>query len=221
MIEVHSTEHIGVIGGGFAGLTAALRLAQAGHQVTLWEKGRLGGQAATFEVAGTRLEIFYHHLFQSDTRDRRPCAGNRRRRQADVAAVQCWLLRGWPDLSAQRRPGSAAAWAASHSSTGSGSGSSLPTCNGSGLEEVRNRHRARVADARARQAGLRPDTRGATAGQVRIVITTRCRWSGSGARSGCARRPADPRSTRKSSATSTAASRSWSMRWSRPARTLA
>ncbi len=58
---------VGVIGGGFAGLTAALRLAQAGHQVTLWEKGRFGGQAATFEVAGSRLEIFYHHLFQSDT----------------------------------------------------------------------------------------------------------------------------------------------------------
>ena len=58
---------IGVIGGGFAGLTAALRLAQAGHRVTLWEKGRFGGQAATFEVAGSRLEIFYHHLFQSDT----------------------------------------------------------------------------------------------------------------------------------------------------------
>jgi protoporphyrinogen oxidase len=58
---------IGVVGGGFAGLTAALRLAQSGHQVVLWEKGRLGGQAATFEVAGTRLEVFYHHLFQSDT----------------------------------------------------------------------------------------------------------------------------------------------------------
>lgn len=62
-----SAKSIGVIGGGFAGLTAALRLAQAGHNVTLWEKGRLGGQAATFEVANTRLEIFYHHLFQSDT----------------------------------------------------------------------------------------------------------------------------------------------------------
>lgn len=63
---VSSQRSIGVIGGGFAGLTAALRLAQAGHAVTLWEKGRFGGQAATFEVAGTRLEIFYHHLFQSD-----------------------------------------------------------------------------------------------------------------------------------------------------------
>lgn len=63
---VSSQRSIGVIGGGFAGLTAALRLAQAGYQVTLWEKGRFGGQAATFEVANTRLEIFYHHLFQSD-----------------------------------------------------------------------------------------------------------------------------------------------------------
>ena len=57
---------IGVIGGGIAGLTAAYRLAQAGYQVTVWERGRFGGQAATFPVAGTRLEIFYHHLFQSD-----------------------------------------------------------------------------------------------------------------------------------------------------------
>lgn len=65
--DSQSKTTIGVVGGGFAGLTAALRLAQAGHQVVLWEKGRLGGQAATFEVAGTRLEVFYHHLFQSDT----------------------------------------------------------------------------------------------------------------------------------------------------------
>ncbi len=57
---------IGVIGGGITGLTAALRLAQAGHAVTVWERGHFGGQAATFPVAGTHLEIFYHHLFQSD-----------------------------------------------------------------------------------------------------------------------------------------------------------
>ncbi|MCC6945850.1 MAG: FAD-dependent oxidoreductase, partial [Thermomicrobiales bacterium] len=30
--------HTGVIGGGVAGLTAAYRLAQAGEQVTLWER---------------------------------------------------------------------------------------------------------------------------------------------------------------------------------------
>lgn len=60
-------QRIGVIGGGFAGLTAALRLAQGGHDVTLWDKGRFGGQAATIPYGETRIEIFYHHLFQSDT----------------------------------------------------------------------------------------------------------------------------------------------------------
>ncbi|HEU0115578.1 MAG TPA: NAD(P)/FAD-dependent oxidoreductase, partial [Thermomicrobiales bacterium] len=61
-------QRIGVIGGGMAGLTAALRLAQAGHRVTLWERGkRLGGQAVAFEVDDdVFLEHFYHHLFQSD-----------------------------------------------------------------------------------------------------------------------------------------------------------
>jgi protoporphyrinogen oxidase len=61
------SKHIAVIGGGITGLTAALRLAQRGHRVTLWERGeRLGGQANAFPVAGTALERFYHHLFQSD-----------------------------------------------------------------------------------------------------------------------------------------------------------
>lgn len=58
---------IGVIGGGFAGLTAAYRLANMGHQVTLWERNQYGGQAGTFPIGDTELEIFYHHLFQSDT----------------------------------------------------------------------------------------------------------------------------------------------------------
>jgi protoporphyrinogen oxidase len=58
---------IGIVGGGIAGLTAAYRLAQAGQQVTLWERNsRLGGQAAAFPVSGGELEYFYHHLFQSD-----------------------------------------------------------------------------------------------------------------------------------------------------------
>ena len=60
-------KHIGVIGGGMAGLTAALRFAQAGQRVTLWERSdHLGGQAVAFPAAGGHLEHFYHHLFQSD-----------------------------------------------------------------------------------------------------------------------------------------------------------
>jgi len=62
-----SDSRIAIIGGGITGLTAALRLAQQGYTVTLWERGeRLGGQANAFPVAGTAIERFYHHLFQSD-----------------------------------------------------------------------------------------------------------------------------------------------------------
>ena len=64
---VSTSRRIGVIGGGFAGLTAAYRLARAGHDVTLWERNQYGGQAGTFPVGDTELEIFYHHLFKSDT----------------------------------------------------------------------------------------------------------------------------------------------------------
>ncbi len=61
--------HVGVIGGGALGLTAAMRLARKGAQVTLIEKeGELGGLAAGFRVGegGTYLEKAYHHLFRSD-----------------------------------------------------------------------------------------------------------------------------------------------------------
>ncbi|MBU0493953.1 MAG: NAD(P)/FAD-dependent oxidoreductase [Chloroflexi bacterium] len=65
--------NIGIVGGGIAGLTAAYRLGhaqrpgEAGHTVTVYEAGpEIGGQARTFPIAGTRLEIFYHHLFAGD-----------------------------------------------------------------------------------------------------------------------------------------------------------
>ncbi|HLB11565.1 MAG TPA: NAD(P)/FAD-dependent oxidoreductase [Dehalococcoidia bacterium] len=58
---------IAIIGGGIAGLTAALRLAQAGRRVSVFEKWpEVGGQAGTFPLGGTRLERFYHHVFRSD-----------------------------------------------------------------------------------------------------------------------------------------------------------
>ena len=58
---------IGIVGGGAAGVMAAYRLCQAGHQAVVFEaEPELGGQAGTFPVAGTRLERFYHHFFHSD-----------------------------------------------------------------------------------------------------------------------------------------------------------
>lgn len=66
----------GILGGGVLGLTAALRLLDRGHQVTVYEReGEPGGLAAGFPIAassgptqdnGVWLEKFYHHLFQSD-----------------------------------------------------------------------------------------------------------------------------------------------------------
>ncbi|HZU76422.1 MAG TPA: NAD(P)/FAD-dependent oxidoreductase, partial [Dehalococcoidia bacterium] len=65
--EAERPLRVGIIGGGILGLTAAYRLAKAGHDVILWERAeRLGGQAAAFPVVNTALEYFYHHLFTSD-----------------------------------------------------------------------------------------------------------------------------------------------------------
>jgi protoporphyrinogen oxidase len=59
---------IGILGGGYAGLTAAYELQKQGHAVTVLEKyGTWGGQAATLPLLGTHIEHFYHHLFGSDT----------------------------------------------------------------------------------------------------------------------------------------------------------
>jgi protoporphyrinogen oxidase len=58
---------IGVVGGGVAGLTAAHELGKRGHHVALFEREPyLGGQASTFEIEGTRLERYYHHIFTGD-----------------------------------------------------------------------------------------------------------------------------------------------------------
>jgi protoporphyrinogen oxidase len=63
-----SATRIGIIGGGYAGLTAAYELQKQGHAVTVLEKyGTWGGQAATLPLLGTRIEYFYHHLFGSDS----------------------------------------------------------------------------------------------------------------------------------------------------------
>ncbi len=63
-----TSPRIGIIGGGYAGLTAAYELQKRGYAVTVLEKyGTWGGQAATVPLLGTRVEYFYHHLFGSDT----------------------------------------------------------------------------------------------------------------------------------------------------------
>jgi protoporphyrinogen oxidase len=58
---------IHVVGGGIAGLAAAYRLQQRGHDVHVFEASdQLGGLAATYETGGDRIEQFYHHLSKSE-----------------------------------------------------------------------------------------------------------------------------------------------------------
>ena len=58
---------VAIIGAGATGLTAALKLAQSGHNVTVFEKSlELGGHASTFEINNTPIEKGYHHWFTSD-----------------------------------------------------------------------------------------------------------------------------------------------------------
>ncbi len=60
---------IGIIGGGFAGLTAAHELLKAGQQVTVFEAAsQVGGLASGFKAEGWdwSLERFYHHIFTTD-----------------------------------------------------------------------------------------------------------------------------------------------------------
>src|SRR3954454_3817878 len=59
---------VAVIGAGVTGLVAALRLAQGGDEVVVYERWPgLGGMAATLDVGGgDRLERYYHHWFTSD-----------------------------------------------------------------------------------------------------------------------------------------------------------
>lgn len=65
---MNKPKRVGIIGGGYAGLTAAYELQKQGYHVTVLEKdGYWGGQAATIPLFDTYIEHFYHHLFGSDT----------------------------------------------------------------------------------------------------------------------------------------------------------
>lgn len=60
-------EKIAIIGAGYTGLVAALKLAEAGKQVVIYERGNvIGGLASDFMVEGASLERAYHHLFKTD-----------------------------------------------------------------------------------------------------------------------------------------------------------
>ena len=60
--------NIAIIGAGFTGITAGLRLSQNGNKVTIYEKDSfLGGLASSIRIGNEAIERFYHHIFISDS----------------------------------------------------------------------------------------------------------------------------------------------------------
>jgi protoporphyrinogen oxidase len=60
---------VGVVGGGILGTVLSLRLAQAGHEVTLLERGpSLGGLAGSMDFGGHTVDRFYHVITPADSR---------------------------------------------------------------------------------------------------------------------------------------------------------
>jgi len=63
------TPSVGIVGGGILGMTAALRLAQAGVRVALYERSEdLGGLVGTFPLGEHRVDRFYHVILPTDHR---------------------------------------------------------------------------------------------------------------------------------------------------------
>lgn len=66
----NSIMKIAILGAGFTGLSSALKLAQLGHEVTVFEKNScVGGLAAGFKEKGWDwdLDKAYHHIFTNDS----------------------------------------------------------------------------------------------------------------------------------------------------------
>jgi protoporphyrinogen oxidase len=62
---------VGIIGGGILGLTSALRLLQAGVDVSLFERSHdLGGLVGSFDFDGYPVDRFYHVVLPTDDRVR-------------------------------------------------------------------------------------------------------------------------------------------------------
>jgi protoporphyrinogen oxidase len=66
---VSRTPRIGIVGAGILGSAIALRLAQAGAEVTLLERSsQPGGLAGVMDFGGSRVDRFYHVIVPSDER---------------------------------------------------------------------------------------------------------------------------------------------------------
>ncbi len=61
------SKRVAIVGSGFLGMTLALRLAKAGHNVTIFESGKeIGGLAAAWQIGDVVWDKHYHVTLASD-----------------------------------------------------------------------------------------------------------------------------------------------------------
>ena len=66
------SQNIAIVGSGFLGMTLALRLAQRGDHVTLFESANeIGGLASSWDIGGFTWDKHYHVTLASDTHTRK------------------------------------------------------------------------------------------------------------------------------------------------------
>lgn len=69
---INSSQNIAIIGSGFLGLTLALRLAEQGRKVTVYESsGEIGGLASAWQIGDCFWDKHYHVTLLSDSFTRR------------------------------------------------------------------------------------------------------------------------------------------------------
>jgi protoporphyrinogen oxidase len=62
----------GIVGGGMLGMTMALRLAQEGHKVTIYESAeKVGGLTSSWQMNGITWDKYYHVILMSDLNTRK------------------------------------------------------------------------------------------------------------------------------------------------------
>ena len=62
------TQNIAIVGSGFLGMTLALRLAESGANVTLFEgSDQIGGLASAWEIGDVVWDKHYHVTLASDS----------------------------------------------------------------------------------------------------------------------------------------------------------